>query len=42
MQLGKHKGALDFALAAQCLDPSNAEVAERVENIRKQLSAGLI
>ncbi|XP_010675524.2 protein ALTERED SEED GERMINATION 2 [Beta vulgaris subsp. vulgaris] len=38
-QLGKHKGALDFALAAQCLDPSNAEVAERVEIIRKQLSA---
>ncbi|XP_057533698.1 protein ALTERED SEED GERMINATION 2 isoform X2 [Amaranthus tricolor] len=38
-QLGKHKEALDFALAAQCLDHSNAEVSERVECIRKQLSA---
>ncbi|KAL2927424.1 WD and tetratricopeptide repeats protein 1 [Bienertia sinuspersici] len=39
LQLGKYKEALDFALAAQCLDPSNAEVAERVANIQKQLSA---
>ncbi|XP_074279406.1 protein ALTERED SEED GERMINATION 2 isoform X2 [Silene latifolia] len=36
--LGKHKEALDFALAAQCLAPSSVEVAERVEIIQKQLS----
>ncbi|GAB4844926.1 Protein ALTERED SEED GERMINATION 2 [Ancistrocladus abbreviatus] len=38
MQLGKYKEALDFALAAQCLAPSN-EVAERVEGIQKHLAA---
>jgi len=40
MQLGKYKEALDFALAAKCLAPSSAEVAEKVDSIRKQLSAG--
>uniref|UniRef100_A0A7C9A7E4 WD and tetratricopeptide repeats protein 1 n=1 Tax=Opuntia streptacantha TaxID=393608 RepID=A0A7C9A7E4_OPUST len=38
-QLGKYKEALDFALAAKCLAPSSAEVAEKVDSIRKQLSA---
>ncbi|XP_021743634.1 WD and tetratricopeptide repeats protein 1-like isoform X1 [Chenopodium quinoa] len=38
-QLGKHKEALDFALAAQSLDPSRAEALDRVESIRKELSA---
>ncbi|PIA56282.1 hypothetical protein AQUCO_00700547v1 [Aquilegia coerulea] len=39
MQLAKHKEALDFAFAAQCLAPSNSEAAERVESIRGQLAA---
>ncbi|KAK9713955.1 hypothetical protein RND81_06G061000 [Saponaria officinalis] len=38
-QLGKHKEALDFALAAKCLDPSSSDVLEMVERIQKQLSA---
>ncbi|KAL9245565.1 hypothetical protein vseg_019201 [Gypsophila vaccaria] len=38
-QLGKHREALDFALAAKCLDPSRSEVSEMVERIQKQLSA---
>ncbi|KAM7514516.1 hypothetical protein LguiA_004099 [Lonicera macranthoides] len=38
-QLGKHKEALEFATAALLLAPSDSEVAERVENIKKQLSA---
>ncbi|XP_021740316.1 WD and tetratricopeptide repeats protein 1-like isoform X2 [Chenopodium quinoa] len=38
-QLGKHKEALDFALAAQSLDPSRAEALDRVESIQKELSA---
>ncbi|XP_048331890.1 protein ALTERED SEED GERMINATION 2 isoform X1 [Ziziphus jujuba] len=37
-QLGKHKEALDFARAAQCLAPSSSEVAERVESIKKDLA----
>lgn len=41
LQLGKHREALDFAYAAQCLAPSSSEVAERVENIKKDLAAGL-
>lgn len=41
MQLDKHKEALDFALAAQCLVPSS-EVAERVESIKKHLAAGCL
>ncbi|KAK6938093.1 WD40 repeat [Dillenia turbinata] len=39
LQLGKHKEALDFALAAQCLVPYNPEVGERVENIKQHLAA---
>ncbi|KAK6940224.1 WD40 repeat, partial [Dillenia turbinata] len=39
MQLGKHKEALDFAFAAQCLVPYNPDVAERVENIKQHLAA---
>lgn len=38
-QLGKHKEALDFAVVAQCLDPTSAEVAERLESVQKELSA---
>ncbi|CAK9148998.1 unnamed protein product [Ilex paraguariensis] len=38
-QLGKHKEALDFAIAAHSLAPSDSEVAEKVENIRKHLAA---
>ncbi|KAE8651395.1 WD repeat protein iqw1 isoform X2 [Cucumis sativus] len=38
-QLGRHKEALDFAFAAQCLAPSNSEVAEKVESIKRDLAA---
>ncbi|KAL8162383.1 hypothetical protein V2J09_013872 [Rumex salicifolius] len=38
VELDKHKEALIFALAAQCLVPSS-EVAERIESIKKHLSA---
>ncbi|KAA0038676.1 WD and tetratricopeptide repeats protein 1 isoform X1 [Cucumis melo var. makuwa] len=38
-QLGRHKEALDFAFAAQCLSPSNSEVAEKVESIKRDLAA---
>uniref|UniRef100_A0A2N9I9X6 Anaphase-promoting complex subunit 4 WD40 domain-containing protein n=1 Tax=Fagus sylvatica TaxID=28930 RepID=A0A2N9I9X6_FAGSY len=38
-QLGKHKDALDFAIAAHLLAPSNSKAAERVENVRKDLAA---
>ncbi|XWS23957.1 hypothetical protein CRYUN_Cryun28dG0060300 [Craigia yunnanensis] len=38
-QLGKHKEALDFAFAAQCLSPSDTMAAEKVENIKKHLAA---
>ncbi|XP_010266423.1 PREDICTED: WD and tetratricopeptide repeats protein 1 [Nelumbo nucifera] len=38
-QLGKHKEALEYALDAQSLDPSNSEVAERVKSIKEQLDA---
>ncbi|KAJ0026363.1 hypothetical protein Pint_08433 [Pistacia integerrima] len=38
-QLSKYKEALEFALAAQCLDPSNSSVAEKVENLKKQIAA---
>ncbi|XP_059631266.1 protein ALTERED SEED GERMINATION 2 isoform X2 [Cornus florida] len=37
-QLGKHKEALDFAIAALTFAPSDSEVAERVENLRKHLA----
>ncbi|XP_062099109.1 protein ALTERED SEED GERMINATION 2 isoform X2 [Humulus lupulus] len=39
-QLGKHKEALDFACAAQNLAPSNFDVEERVERVKKDLAAG--
>ncbi|XP_043713111.1 protein ALTERED SEED GERMINATION 2 [Telopea speciosissima] len=39
LQLGKHKEALDYAVAAQRLAPSNSEVAEKVESIKAQLAA---
>lgn len=39
-QLGKHKEALDFAYAAQLLAPSNCDVTERVESVKKDLAAG--
>ncbi|TYJ35424.1 hypothetical protein E1A91_A05G235800v1 [Gossypium mustelinum] len=38
-QLGKHKEALDFAVAAQCLSPYDTMAAEKVENIKKHLAA---
>lgn len=38
-QLCKYKEALDFAIAAQCLDPSNSVMAEKVENIKKHIAA---
>ncbi|XP_052191448.1 protein ALTERED SEED GERMINATION 2 [Diospyros lotus] len=37
-QLGKYKEALDFATAAQSVAPSNAEVAETVEYIKKHIA----
>ncbi|XP_039065511.1 WD and tetratricopeptide repeats protein 1-like [Hibiscus syriacus] len=37
-QLGKHKEALNVAVAAQCLSPSNATAAEKVENLKKHLA----
>ncbi|GMI90994.1 ALTERED SEED GERMINATION 2 [Hibiscus trionum] len=37
-QLGKHKEALDFAIAAQCLSPCDTMAAEKVENIKKHLA----
>ncbi|AES73199.2 putative transcription factor WD40-like family [Medicago truncatula] len=36
-QLGKHKEALDFAVASHSLAPSKSEVAERVENAKKDI-----
>ncbi|XVE55581.1 hypothetical protein DITRI_Ditri03aG0170500 [Diplodiscus trichospermus] len=38
-QLGKFKEALDFAVAAQCLSPSDTMAAEKVDNIKKHLAA---
>ncbi|CAI0467739.1 unnamed protein product [Linum tenue] len=38
-QLGKHKEALDFAVAAQSMAPSNNEVAEWVETMKKNIAA---
>lgn len=40
-QLSKYKEALDFAVAAHILDPSNSLGAEKVDSIKKQLDAGL-
>lgn len=39
LQLNKHKEALEFAVASQCLAPYDSEVAERVEDIKKRLAA---
>ncbi|PWA42320.1 Tetratricopeptide-like helical [Artemisia annua] len=36
-QLGKHKEALDFAIASQFTSPYNPEAAEMVENIKKRM-----
>uniref|UniRef100_A0A6N2LZ32 Uncharacterized protein n=1 Tax=Salix viminalis TaxID=40686 RepID=A0A6N2LZ32_SALVM len=41
LQLGKHKEALEFSIAAQCSAPANTEVAVLMEDIRKNLAAGL-
>ncbi|KAJ1379007.1 Tetratricopeptide-like helical domain superfamily [Sesbania bispinosa] len=40
-QLRKDKKALDFAEAALLLSPSNPEVAENVENIKKAIASGM-
>lgn len=40
LQLGKHKEALEFAIAAQFLSPSNSELEEKVEDLKKQIAAG--
>ncbi|XP_077213002.1 transducin family protein / WD-40 repeat family protein [Tasmannia lanceolata] len=39
LQLGKHKEALDYAMVAQYLAPSNSEVLDRVESIKEHLAA---
>lgn len=39
-QLRKHKEALDFAIAAEALAPSNSEIGRTVESIRQELAAG--
>ncbi|XP_030933686.1 WD and tetratricopeptide repeats protein 1 isoform X1 [Quercus lobata] len=38
-QLGKHKEALEFALAAQMLSPSNSKAVDRVDNVKRDLAA---
>jgi len=40
MQLGKLKEALEYAVAAQNIAPSNSQASERVLSIRNQLAAG--
>lgn len=40
-QLGKCKEALDFATAAQQLNPSDADIVAKVESIKRDLQAGL-
>ena len=37
LQLSKYKEALEFAIAAQSLAPSDNEVALKVESIKKQI-----
>lgn len=37
--LRKHKDALDFAIAAEALAPSNSEIGRTVESIREELAA---
>jgi hypothetical protein len=39
--LGKHKEALDFAVASHSLAPSKSEVAERVEKVKKDIVLGM-
>nr|GLL48120.1 WD and tetratricopeptide repeats protein 1-like isoform X1 [Ipomoea trifida] len=39
LQLGKHKEALEFAICAQSLAPSGTEAAEKVENLKKHITA---
>jgi hypothetical protein len=39
--LAKHKEALEFAIAAQSLAPSNPDVAEQLERAKRDLAAGL-
>lgn len=41
LQLGRHKEALDFAVASHSLAPSKSEVAERVENVKKDIALGM-
>lgn len=41
LQLGKLKEALDYAMAAQNLAPSNSEASDRVKSIKEQLTQGL-
>ncbi|XP_021604371.1 protein ALTERED SEED GERMINATION 2 isoform X2 [Manihot esculenta] len=38
-QLGKYKEALEFAVAAQSVVPSNIEIAELIDNLQKNLAA---
>ncbi|KAM7254724.1 hypothetical protein ACFE04_019965 [Oxalis oulophora] len=38
-KLGKHKEALDFATATQCVAPPSQAMAEKVENIKKNVGA---
>lgn len=39
LQLGKYKEALEFAIVAQSMAPSDSEVAATLENIQKHLAA---
>lgn len=36
----KLREALDYAVAAQSLDPNNDEIAEMMDNIFKRIAAG--
>jgi len=40
--LGRHEDALDFAEASQSLAPHKSEVAERVENVKKDIALGIL
>lgn len=42
LQLGKYKEALEFAVAAQSVVPSNIEIAELIDNLQKNLAAGVL
>lgn len=39
--MGKHEAALEFADAARSLAPSDFEVGEKVDNIKRHIDAGL-